>query len=390
MTILIILFIVLLLILAYIITIKVGNIFKKTYYGVGDINHSKFSYDFSNNEIIAKKLLDTKFAKLYTENEQKYILSVSKKEWPLPSIWNTLEFNIPYRGNKGGALAYNLVNCHLGQRKLFLTEMQTITRYLKSASDAAIILYAGAAPCNHLPLMYELFPNVTWHLYDPAKFAIKESHHAKIYNEYFTDEIANKWKHKCDIFICDIRLSASNSAEFEYQVDADMKMQDNWARLIEPKLGASLKFRLPYISEDIKTHMYKYLKGNILWQMWPPLLTTECRLIVDATDINSTMDIDIVKYQNACFDHNMINRAWKTYKVPHRDCHKIVGYDRCFDCTCEAISWLDYMKMPNARQKNIYEHFNSLTRITYQSLQRKKTQHGYNQYECAAARLAKL
>lgn len=351
---------------------------------------SKFSYDFNNNEIIAKKLLNTKFATLYTEKEQKYILAASKKEWPLPSIWNSLKFYIPYRGNKGGTLAHNLVYSHLGQRKLFLTEMQTITRFLKSASDVAIILYAGAAPSVHLPLMYELFPNVTWHLYDPAKFAIKECHHAKIYNEYFTDETANKWKHKCDIFICDIRLSANNSAEFEQQVDADMKMQDNWTRIIEPKLGASLKFRLPYLSEKNKMHVYKYLRGKILWQMWPPMASTECRLIVDAADINSTMDIDVVKYQNSCMEHNMIDRAWKTYQVPHKDCHKIVGYDRCFDCTCEAISWLDYMKMPNAKQKNIYDHFNSLTKITHQSLQGKKTPHGYNQYECAAARLAKL
>ena len=152
--------------------------------------NTHFLHNFKNNLILAKKLLETKFKNMYTEREQKYILTVSSKEWPLPSIWNSLKFYIPYRGNKGGALAHNIVYSHLGQRKLFMAELQVLTRYLKSATDSAIVLYAGAAPSIHLPLLYQLFPNVIWHLYDPAKFAIKESHNAKIYNEFFTHETA--------------------------------------------------------------------------------------------------------------------------------------------------------------------------------------------------------
>jgi hypothetical protein len=357
-----------------------------------------FLHNFKQNVEKAKILLSTKFKNMYTEKEQKFILAISSKEWPLPSIWNSLKFYIPYRGSKGGALAHNIAYSHLGQRKLFLAELQVLTRYLKVATDPAIVVYAGAAPSVHLPLLYELFPNVIWHLYDPAKFAIKECRNAHIYNQFFTNDTAKEWTNKCDVFICDIRLSAENSAEFEKQVDSDMKTQDEWTRLIQPRLGASLKFRLPYLSDKNKMHFYKYIRGQILWQMWPPQASTECRLIADAKDITvntkgihpPSMKIDVVKYQNACMEHNMIDRAWKTYKVPHPDCKNVLGYDRCFDCTCEALSWLSYMKLPNAKKRTISEHFNSLTRITHQPLCGKKTPHGQHQFECAAARLSLL
>jgi hypothetical protein len=127
--------------------------------------------------------------------------------------------------------------------------------------------------------------------------------------------------------------------------------------------------------------------------MWPPQASTECRLIVEAKDAKKeapSMEIDVVKYQNACMEHNMIDRAWKTYKLPHPDVKHVFGYDRCFDCTCEAISWLDYMKLKNAARGSLSGHMNSLTRITHQSLCGKKTKHGYHQFEIAAIRISKI
>ena len=352
-----------------------------------------FKYDFAYNLKIAEKLLNTKFKSLYSEREIKYILSVSKKEWPLPSIWNSLISKIPYRGNKGGALAHNIIYSHLGQRKLFMTELQLLTRFLNTALDHAIVLYAGAAPSIHLPLLFELFPNIIWHLYDPAKFAIKESKHAKIYNDFFTHDTAKLWHKKCDIFICDIRLSSENNIEFEKQVMSDMKKQDEWTRIIEPSMGASLKFRLPYISADENINVFKYSRGKILWQMWPPQASTECRLIVEAKDAKKgapSMEIDVVKYQNACMEHNMIDRAWKTYQIPHPDVKNVLGYDRCFDCTCEAMSWLSYMKLNDSIKKSLSSHMNALTRITYQPLCGKKTKHGYHQFDTASVRISKI
>lgn len=54
---------------------------------------------------------------------------------------------------------------HWGQLKLFLTEMQFLTKFLKISN--VTLVYAGSSPGNHLPLLIELMPaNWKWHLYD--------------------------------------------------------------------------------------------------------------------------------------------------------------------------------------------------------------------------------
>jgi len=365
-----------------------GNIYGGKY-------KDKYNYNFKHNLQVANTLLHKKFnnPQHYTEQEKEFILLASSKEWPLPNIWMDLSLPalIPYRENKQQILAHFLTYNHSGQRKLFLVEMQLLTNFLSDARENIIILYAGAAPGIHIPLFIELFPNCIWHLYDPAKFAIKENRNIKIYNKFFTDETANEWNKKCDIFICDIRLDNKN--DFENQVDTDMKMQDRWTRLIEPRKGASLKFRPPYIDPNINNYDYEYINGKILWQMCPPKASTETRLIVDAKDANmhsTPMKISVPVYQNLCAEHNIIDRPWKTYKIPHPDVKHILGYDRCFDCTCEAMCWLHYIKLKNVKKKSLSEHMNALTKITHQPLKRNKTMHGHFQFDTAAVRISKM
>ena len=362
----------------------------------------KYHHNFNTNLHTATKLLQTKFKDMYTPKETKIILHASSKIHPLPHIWNDLINTIPYRGNKGGILAHNLVFCHLGQRKLFMSELQVLNRFLPDITMKATIVYAGAAPGIHTPLLLKLFPNTIWHLYDPNPFCHQLSELNKLelnkkrvylYNEYFTDKIAGQWRNKCDIFICDIRLSADTQSEFEDQVDTDMRMQERWTHLIKPKLGASLKFRPPYLDEKIKDQVYKYLRGQILWQMWPPVASTECRLIVEASDIVTgapQMEIDIVKYQNTCMYHNMIDRAWKAYEIPCKDVEHIEGYDRCYDCTCEAMTWIEYNNLKNVKKQSIDKWMGELTHVTHQQLKNKKSYHGYNQHELPAVRLSKI
>jgi hypothetical protein len=352
----------------------------------------KYSYNFKHNLQVASTLLHKKFNSLqhYTNQEKEFILLASSKEWPLPNIWMNLSLPalVPYRENKQQIIAHHLTYNHSGQRKLFLVEMELLTNFLSDAGKNVIILYAGAAPAIHIPLFIELFPNCIWHLYDPAKFAIKENKNIKIYNKFFTDETAKEWNKKCDIFICDIRLD--NKVDFENQVNTDMKMQDRWTRLIEPRKGASLKFRPPYTYEDI---LYEYINGRILWQMCPPKASTETRLIVDAKDANMhslPMKISIRAYQNLCAEHNIIDRPWKTYKILHLDVKHILGYDRCFDCTCEAMCWLSYMKLKNTKKRSLSEHMNALTKITHQPLKSNKTMHGHFQFDTAAVRISKM
>jgi len=280
-----------------------------------------------------------------------------------------------------------------------MAELELLNILLNDINTNAVIVYPGAAAGYHLPLLFNLFPNTIWHLYDPGPFSSTllkmDNGRIFVYNDYFTDDTALEWKDKCDIFICDIRLNANTREGFEKNVDADMKAQEKWTLIINPKLGASLKFRPPYLDPSVKKYEYKYIKGKIMWQMWPPCNSSECRLIVNSTDLTSSdpyMTIDIVKYQDSCAYHNLIDRAWTTYKIPDgcESVHLVEGYDRCFDCTCEAICWSHYIKLKNAKKLPINIYMDKLTKITNQKLKNNKSRHGYNQYNLPAIRLSKI
>lgn len=366
---------------------------------LSNLKESKFSHNFKENLNMVNKLIENRFKNMYLLEEIKLIKSISGKVH-FPSIWNELYNIMPYRENKEN-MAHNFVYCHLGQRKLFMAELELLNLFLKSVDEHMIILYAGAAAGYHLPLLFELFPNTIWHLYDPAPFCTPllklnaEKKRVFLYNEFFTDNTALQWKDKCDIFICDIRLTANDRNLFETQVEFDMRSQEKWTLIIKPKLCASLKFRPPYLDAGIKRHEYKYIRGKIMWQMWPPRNSTECRLIIDSNDLigsNPYMKIDVVKYQNACAYHNLIERAWVTYEIPNGcdSVHLVNGYDRCFDCTCEAICWTHYKKLKNSKNLPINIYMDKLTKITHQTLRNKKSYHGYNQYDLPAIRLNKI
>jgi hypothetical protein len=57
-------------------------------------------------------------------------------------------------------------NCHIGQRKLLLNEIQFLTYSTKSSTEH-IIIYVGAAPCEHLTIIKDLFPGNKYILVDP-------------------------------------------------------------------------------------------------------------------------------------------------------------------------------------------------------------------------------
>ena len=68
-------------------------------------------------------------------------------------------------------------NLHIGQRKLYLSELEFMLLYyekvkaglvMDDADASTIIVYAGSAPGHHIYFMQELFPNTKWILIDPA------------------------------------------------------------------------------------------------------------------------------------------------------------------------------------------------------------------------------
>ena len=82
-------------------------------------------------------------------NDPYYAVEVS--ELPRLQRYNTVDMKIP------------VDNCHIGQRKLLLTEIQFLTN-----KKSGVVVYAGSAPGNHIPVLLKIFPNkFKWILIDP-------------------------------------------------------------------------------------------------------------------------------------------------------------------------------------------------------------------------------
>ena len=93
---------------------------------------------------------------------------------------------------------------HLGQLKLFFLELLFLSMWAK---DGNKVLYVGAANGYHIGKLAELFPNLTFDLWDPCKFEIKETSNIKIFNYFFTNDDAKKYTIMGNniLFMCDIR-----------------------------------------------------------------------------------------------------------------------------------------------------------------------------------------
>lgn len=217
-----------------------------------------------------------------------------------------------------------------------------------SSIPSVLCVYVGAAPSHHHPFLQELFPNIIWHLYDPAEFAISPiKGKVHIHRVPFTTELARHWEGKVDIFICDFRRGTPDDAiSFEIQVAEDMSEQIVWARAIQPKIGSMLKFRPPYIGISVLDTV-KYPKGRILYQTWNSYASTEGRHIILPDELNIDMDFNVRHYQDSVTYLNLILRPWSTYTPPVSGLHKVNGYDRCHNCTTEANTWVKYLEYSN-------------------------------------------
>ena len=214
---------------------------------------------------------------------------------------------------------------HLGQRKLLMSEIGALI--LLDAGTKYVAVYAGAAPGIHTPLLSELFPNVTFHLYDPAPFRIRETERIRIFNVCFTDETARTYSDEEHlVFICDIRRSVDEQMVWE-----DMQAQRHWHEIMRPVL-TSLKFRLPWPGNGVAdaSNQVEYLDGDIHLPIWAPVSTTEGRLVIEEGKHASTRIYDCLAYEEEMCHFNRVVRP-----SIHRG-HREQGLDGCYDCTAEV------------------------------------------------------
>ena len=202
-----------------------------------------------------------------------------------------------------------------GQRKLLLTEIMFFSMCgVSSTTEKIRIIYAGAAPCDHIYTLQHLFNGnqYSYDLIDPARWnpdfvyqhpelgSFNNSEEQKqyqinenttVYHGYFTDKLAHelgkKYTNDRILFLSDIRptdidSSTSTIKDREQIIKQNMKMQQEWFKIIQSenqipeRVWCMLKFKPTFEIE-----MDEYLDGTLFYQPWTRLKSPELRLITN-------------------------------------------------------------------------------------------------------------
>lgn len=219
---------------------------------------------------------------------------------------------------------------HWGQRKLLISEIEFLTKH---SFDNQLVVYVGAAPGRHITYLSSLFPTLVFHLYDPVKFDIRPTDKIKIFQQLFTDVDVNKYVGKNILFISDIRSVGTNNITDEQHSEGilrDLRTQESWYINLRPH-KALLKFRFPYTSGQTE-----YLDGDVYFQAWEPVSSTESRLVPYGPDKRKIYNH--TKYEEQFFYYNNNTRV---ALYPHNvKSHEL---DHCYDCTCEIHILREYL-----------------------------------------------
>lgn len=262
--------------------------------------------------------------------------------------------------------------CHWGQRKCLFTELHFLSEVRRRGlmpGDDATLLYVGAGPGEHLPVLMDMFPNVKWILYDKTPFHPEVKHarrrgsvtfRAKFFNDSELELVRAEKRSEPLFFLCDMRLSEDDAS-----VEDDMARQMAWG----VRLGARammLKFRFPFggpkgaLSRDplakdnplrsmLRTHEAKqkssgawYLDGDMFGQLNAPPNSAESRLIAvrDDDGLYGVRKYDVGAYERMMQGYNYYRRN-ERYAVPEAlvDGVRLVpGYDNGIESLMEL--WL--------------------------------------------------
>lgn len=168
---------------------------------------------------------------------------------------------------------------HHGQRKLLLSEIEFLSNI--NPEKNYIVLYAGAASGDHIPILPFMFPNCYFILFDPSNFSIVPTKKIVIRRSLFDDKIVEEFKNEKVILISDIRQTPEETKtekeyeeKFEEGVIFDLNLQIAWIK--EMQIYSSLlKFRVPFDVEKLT-----YFNGPKHFQCYAPVHSSEIRLEV--------------------------------------------------------------------------------------------------------------
>ena len=216
---------------------------------------------------------------------------------------------------------------HWGQLKLLVSEIEFLTKFY---GQSLHVVYAGAAPGVHVPILAAMFPTMHFILVDPAKSMISngEYRNIEVINDLMTDaraaEFATLYSPNL-LFISDVRVGSNAPNESDraqqHRIQRDMDAQRGWLERMSP-LSSCLKFRLPWTRG-----LTNYLSGTIYLPVYGKRLTHEARLVVPK-------EAFAVHYNNRLYEGKMahFNQVLRPAIQP------AFGGGKCYDCT--AFRWI--------------------------------------------------
>lgn len=266
--------------------------------------------------------------------------------------------------------SFNPKSIHIGQRKLLLSEIEFLTRVIKNSKQVGkesskfqySMLYIGAAPGQHIPILSDMFPEVKFILYDPAPFKINPRESIEIHKEMFSDEIAQTYVDKPNLlFVSDIRSvprddynndSEQANPEFEEEVRKNLAQQKKWVEIIRP-VRSLLKFRLPFTDESDKVTT-DYFDGIINFQAYAPPQSAETRLEVGPKP--KIISYDHTRYEQQMFYFNTQYRVQSFFHYNRR-------YGWSYDTIREFFILKKYIALRGEGEKNIPSYFSKFDEL---------------------------
>lgn len=219
-----------------------------------------------------------------------------------------------------------------GQMKLFCSTLFALVYIWDWKRGLPTVVYAGAADGWNIEILAWMFPKIKWILYDTRVFEFAPNPNIEIHtgpiDGLFSDEKAKLYTGMPNImFLSDIRYS-----KVESYVIQDHVMQARWLRIISPVVSM-LKFRLPYADPTTNMNSFEYLPGDVLFQPFNGLLSSETRLIVFGVP-QETKVWDNNEYEAQLFFHNVVTRHSVEWLVPERDRDIDNHYDSAYAMFC--------------------------------------------------------
>lgn len=302
------------------------------------------------------------------------------------------------------------LSVHWEQRKLLISEIAFFTEFWNPQEiPKPLCVYAGAAPGTHIDLLLAMFPQFTFHLYDPAEIKTTPSPSVQIFHQYFDDTVAAQYAGRSDVFFVSDVLTAdfrqNQHAELtkrgitqfdaqgkaigdyriikealaaadvltEAQIWGDMVMQQTWTTIMNPA-HAWLKGHFPYAGKaEGQSETVQYLTSLVFVQPWRGQTSTETRLkpVRDANGQYSLQDWNILEYEEWAFYHNVHERELAVYANPFTGDIEPVDHPELmndYDSVAEAFILKEYLEKTGTPETIMYKSLRRLSKLITRSL----------------------